>query len=84
MTNLADPIPGIDNPALVLDLLEWLQEQPRGYREVLESWRSTCPRLTIWEDAVDAGLVSIIHAPGRPAEVRLSAAGRGFIEARRR
>jgi hypothetical protein len=45
------------NEALVLDLVEWLARGPRGYDEVMRAWRTTCPRLTIWEDAVDAGLV---------------------------
>ncbi len=45
------------NEALVLDLVEWVARGPRGYDEVMRAWRTTCPRLTIWEDAVDAGLV---------------------------
>ena len=42
---------------LVLDLLEWLAPAPRPYADVMEAWRTSCPRLTIWEDAVDGGLV---------------------------
>ncbi len=45
-----------DNP-LVLDLLDWLAAKPRSYAETMEAWRTSCPRLTIWEDAVDAGYV---------------------------
>ena len=44
--------------ALVLDLVEWVARQPRLYSEVIETWRTSCPRLTIWEDAVDRGYVT--------------------------
>ena len=30
----------------------------RPYSEVIETWRTSCPRLTIWEDAVDRGYVA--------------------------
>lgn len=43
--------------ALVLDLVEWVAAKPRPYPEVMELWRTSCPRLTIWEDATDLGLV---------------------------
>ena len=41
--------------ALVLDLVEWVAKQPRAYADVMDAWRTSCPRLTVWEDAVDAG-----------------------------
>ena len=47
----------MENESLVLDLVEWIAGQPRAYDEVMEAWRTSCPRLTIWEDATDAGLV---------------------------
>ena len=50
MTDLSDP--------LVLDLVEWIAREPRLYSEVIETWRTSCPRLTIWEDAVDRGYVA--------------------------
>jgi hypothetical protein len=43
--------------ALVLDLVEWVAKEPRAYEEVMDAWRTSCPRLTVWEDAVDRGLV---------------------------
>ena len=43
--------------ALTLQLLEWLSERPRTYTEALEAWRTSCPRLSIWEDACIDGLV---------------------------
>jgi hypothetical protein len=43
--------------ALIRDFLEWLSAGPRPYAEVIEAWRTSCPRLTVWEDALDAGLI---------------------------
>jgi hypothetical protein len=41
----------------VVQLLAWIADRPRTYGDVKQAWRSTCPRLTSWEDAVDDGLV---------------------------
>ena len=51
--------PTVPEPAraLTLQLLEWISERPRTYAEVLETWRTNCPRLSIWEDACIDGLV---------------------------
>ena len=54
--------------ALVLDLVEWIGREPRLYSEVIETWRTSCPRLTIWEDAVDLGYVT--RTSGRPRRMR--------------
>lgn len=40
---------------LILDLVEWVAKAPRPYAEVMDAWRTSCPRLTVWEDAVDRG-----------------------------
>ncbi len=58
----------------MLDFLEWLAAKPRAYREVMDAWRTSCPRLTVWEDAVDAGYVERIQADGQPA-IRLTPHG---------
>ncbi len=44
--------------SLTLQMLEWIQQKPRSYAEVLDAWHSTCPRLCIWEDACAEGLIS--------------------------
>jgi hypothetical protein len=46
---------------LILDLLEWVQTRERTYRETMEAWRTSCPRLTVWEDANDRGLVETVR-----------------------
>ncbi len=63
----------LDN--LVLDLLEWMGPEARPYAEVLEAWRTSCPRLPVWEEANGRGFIARHHAPGRGALVSVSAAG---------
>lgn len=50
---------GADAPLtpLILDFLRWLEPHPRPYAEAIDAWRTSCPRLTVWEDALDQGLV---------------------------
>lgn len=50
----------VDNKPLILDLIEFVAARPRTYTEVMEAWRTSCPRLPIWEDAVDLGLVACV------------------------
>jgi hypothetical protein len=64
------------NP-LVFDLLDWLATSPRPYAEVMDVWRTSCPRLTIWEDAVDLGFVVRAYDPSAgPPTVSLTPSGR--------
>lgn len=44
---------------LVRDLVAWVAAGPRPYPEVIEAWRTSCPRLTVWEDALDGGYVAV-------------------------
>ncbi len=59
-----------------LQLLEWLSERPRTYTEVLEAWSTSCPRLSIWEDACIDGLVDTTAGGG---VVAVSAKGRQWM-----
>lgn len=43
---------------LVLDFVEWIAREPRAYAEVVDTWKTSCPRLTIWEDAAEDGYVA--------------------------
>jgi hypothetical protein len=45
--------------APTLQLLEWIAERSRTYPETIEVWKSSCPRLTVWEDALSDGLVRV-------------------------
>jgi D-3-phosphoglycerate dehydrogenase len=68
---------------LVLDLLEWLLRRDRSYEETMEAWRTSCPRLPIWEDASDLGFVRVENALGGRALVRVTPAGAEFLRSRR-
>ncbi len=57
MVETADP--------LVLDFVEWIAREKRAYAEVVAAWRTSCPRLTIWEDAADRGYVARETVAGR-------------------
>ena len=73
----------VDNKALVLDLVEWIARQPRRYADVMDAWRTSCPRFPIWEDAVDLGFVIRVQAAGSAAMVDVTPAGAAFLRAER-
>ena len=62
---------------LTRELLLWIARRPRSYPETMEAWRSNCPRQTVWEDAVIAGLVQVVRPNG--AEVTLTSRGRAAL-----
>ena len=68
-----------DLDPLILDLLEWIAREPRSHADVIEAWRTSCPRLTVWEDAVDRGFAVREHGRGRDVLIRLTAAGQDFL-----
>lgn len=59
---------------LILDLLEWLGKRDRSYEEVMSAWRTSCPKLPVWEDANDRGLVVHSETNGRSV-VKVTPAG---------
>jgi hypothetical protein len=75
---MTDPV--VEN--LILDLLEWLRKQERTYEETMEAWRTSCPKLPVWEDATDRGLVSMDVAQGRKV-VHVTRAGLALLEQHR-
>jgi hypothetical protein len=68
---------------LVLDLLEWVGPDSRPYAEVMEAWRTSCPRLDVWEEANNRGLLERHHVPGRGAVVAVSGRGQRYLLERR-
>lgn len=60
---------------LILDLVEWIAKSPRSYPEVMDAWRTSCPRLPVWEDAVDRRLVAREARDGAPPLVTATEAG---------
>ncbi len=75
---MADPV-----DALVLDLLEWLAPAARPYPEVMEAWRTSCPRLPVWEEANDRGFIARLRAGGSGELVDVSSAGRAYLRQHR-
>ena len=68
---------------LILDLLEWIGPGQRPYAETLEAWRTSCPRLPVWEEATDQGFIERHHEPGQVALVSVSASGAEHLRQRR-
>ncbi|MDP2620940.1 MAG: hypothetical protein Q8P46_12320 [Hyphomicrobiales bacterium] len=68
------------NRSLILDLVEWVAVEEHSYDEVMERWRTSCPRLTVWEDALDQGLVARAHRNGLGAFVRATEAGKAALK----
>jgi hypothetical protein len=73
MSQTADP--------LVLDFAEWIAREPRVYSEVVATWRTSCPRLTIWEDAADSGYVARETIAGSGTVVSVTEAGEKLLRA---
>jgi len=60
--------------APTVQLLIWIDEEPRGYAQTVERWKTSCPRLAVWEDALADALVRV---DGRT--VVLTEAGRALL-----
>jgi hypothetical protein len=67
---------------LTIDFLNWLETGPQRYADVMDAWRTSCPRLTIWEDAIDAGLVAHRRIAGQPF-IELTARGAALLAVHR-
>ena len=65
--------------ALIRDLLEWLMLRDRTYEEVMDAWRTSCPRLPVWEDANDRGLVAREEVNGNYV-VRVTSLGLALVD----
>ncbi len=68
---------------LLVDLVEWIAKEERGYLDVMDAWRTSCPRLPVWEEAIDRGLVVRDFVAGN-AVVRATPRGRAFLQSARK
>lgn len=70
----------MSNEALLLQFLDWIGKEPRPYRETQDAWRTSCPRLDIWEEALDRDLIE--RLPGETladAKVRVTLKGKALL-----
>jgi hypothetical protein len=67
--------------ALIVDLLEWVAKRDRSYDEVMDAWRTSCPKLPVWEDANDRGLIRTVEMEGRSL-VRITPSGLALLDQR--
>jgi hypothetical protein len=68
--------------ALLIELLEWVEARPRTYGQTMEAWRSSCPRMPVWEDALDGGLIQVVHSQGvvmNECAVKLTSLGQAVL-----
>lgn len=65
--------------SLISQLLEWIGPAGRPYQEVIEAWRTSCPRLPVWEEAKDRGLISEGGCGRDVPVVAVTAAGRAWL-----
>ena len=76
---LTAPVP------LVVDLVRWVATRTRTYRETMEAWRTSCPRLPVWEDALESGFVEVTRQSDRDElTVAVTPQGRAFLAGFRR
>jgi hypothetical protein len=66
----------------MLQFLAWVSSRPRSYAEAMDAWRSSCPRLTVWEDALIDGLIQIEGSGSwKESAVTLTPRGRAILDA---
>ena len=68
--------------SLIFDLLSWVANGERSYDEVMDAWRTSCPKLPVWEDASDRGLVTSEQVGDR-CVVKITSAGHAFLDQRK-
>jgi hypothetical protein len=70
--------------SLLLDFLAWVDAVPRTYADTMDAWRTSCPRLPVWEDALEQGLVRRERNGNELPSVALTPAGLGLLRSGRK
>ena len=71
---------------LTRDFLTWLASAPRTYAEAMEAWQTSCPRYSIWEDALSDDLIRLESSGGKTmgqakgTQVTLTPRGRAVLD----
>jgi D-3-phosphoglycerate dehydrogenase len=71
-------------PGQTVELLSWISVRVRTYDETIDVWKTNCPGLSVWDDAITEGLVNVERDPGNGQIVTLTPAGRAALRARPR
>ena len=70
------------SPRLIMvQFLEWVADRPRSREDVMEAWRSSCPRFPVWEDARADGLIRQVGGDRGQHRVELTERGRALLVA---
>jgi hypothetical protein len=71
-------------PLLLRQFLAWVAARPRTYGEAMDAWRTSCPRLSVWEDATADGLIELGAGASSQAEraVALTVRGAAMLDSR--
>lgn len=63
---------------LLVQFLAWVAARPRTYGETMDAWRTSCPRISVWEDALGEELVQVNgDGAGTQSEARVSLTAAG-------
>ena len=66
---------------LMLEFLAWVSSRQRTYAESMAAWQTTCPRHTIWEDALIEGFIRLeSDGPQHESKVTLTPRGRTILD----
>ena len=74
---VASPLPSEE----AVELLTWVARQPRTYAEAMVVWQTSCPRHSVWEDALADALIQVATGGGSAdlAAVMLTRRGRAVL-----
>ena len=65
---------------IMIQFLQWVADRPRCREDVMDAWRSSCPRFPVWEDARAEGLIRQRGGDSGEHRVELTARGRDALK----
>jgi hypothetical protein len=68
----------------MVEFLDWVANRSRTYAEAMDAWRTSCPRLSVWEDALIEGFIQLKGETSQEALVMLTSRGKAILDKRPR
>jgi hypothetical protein len=68
----------VEATAQTRELLAWIAARPRSYDEAIEAWKTSCPQLSVWDDALIDSLVQVVRDE-TGSRVTLTSRGRDVL-----